>query len=205
MSEYDAFAEKFSLTRQYDWPEFQLLSPFLKKNATFLDLGCGNGRFRKFLSPHIIPHGKYFGIDISKKLLQIAQKEFPKDYFFYGDFGKQFSFKKETFDVVVSIAAFHHLLSHKSQRYFLSECYRVLKPNGILFLTTWKLPKKYFWKNILSGRWKNWNIPFGEERHMRTYRQVSGKTLKKLLQEAGFFVEQCNLFREKNYVTIGKK
>lgn len=205
MSEYDSFAKDFSQTRQQGWPEFDMLLPLLHKGDRLLDLGCGNGRLRKFIPTEIIRAGEYFGLDISENLLQVARNEFGRDHFFRGDFGKELPFGKENFDAVVSIAAFHHLLSKKDQLQFLAECNRVLKNRGLLFLTTWKLPQKYFWSNVLSGRWKNWIIPFGEDRHERTYRRVSDSDLRKLLRKTGFEVERCELFRDKNYVAIARK
>ncbi len=216
MSDYDAFAHEFSATRQEAWPEFELLLPFLKKGGRVLDLGCGNGRLRGFLDAQgtrdegqgtkkTIPDGNYFGMDISSELLRIAQKEFPRDHFFRGDFSRVFPFGGDTFDLIVAIASFHHLLSKQDQLKFLQECSRVLKSGGILFLTTWKLPKKFFWKNVLHGRLKNWIIPFGREKHPRIYRRTSEEELARLLKKTGFTVFSSSLFRSRNYIAIGKK
>ncbi|MCF7917636.1 class I SAM-dependent methyltransferase [Candidatus Gracilibacteria bacterium] len=205
MSEYDQFAKDFSRTRQGDWPEFDLIFPHLHKGDRILDLGCGNGRLRKFLSSDIIPQGQYFGLDISEELLRFARTEFPKDHFFRGDFAKKLPFGTDNFNMVISIAAFHHLLSQADQLSFLGECHRILRSGGILFLTTWKLPRKYFWSNFLAGRWKNWIIPFGVEKHFRTYRKVSDSELRKLLKKSKFKVISADLFRNKNYVAIAKK
>ncbi len=143
-SEYDSFAGHFSATRDRAWPEFEILFPYIQKSDKVLDLGCGNGRLQQFLSTNLTPSGCYFGLDISEKLLSIARQNFPKDHFFRSDFVSKLPFGGEHFDVTVSIAAFHHLLSVKAQRAFLSECFRVTNAGGILFLTTWKLPQKYF-------------------------------------------------------------
>ncbi len=202
MSEYDVFAENFSQTRQAGWPEFELLCPLIHTGERVLDLGCGNGRLRKIFTEQGIAPGAYFGLDISEKLLRIAKENYPDDYFFRGDFGKNLPFGADQFDVISAIASFHHLLSKKEQKTFFQEVFRILKPGGRLFLTTWKLPRKYWWHNF--GK-KNWNIPFGKKQHPRTYRKTSDRELEKLAKKAGFTVKSCELFRDKNFVLIAEK
>ncbi len=206
-SEYDAFAKKFSETRNYAWEEFEFFMPQIKKGDRVLDLGCGNGRLRKFLDKKIVLEGSYFGFDLSEKLLNMARKNFSRDSFFKGDFGKNLPFGSNNFDWVVSIAAFHHLLDKTSQEKFLSEVLRVLKPGGKIFLTTWVLPEKYFWMNFWRGRVfsKNWIVPFGKEKHLRTYRKVTEKDLKKLLTKAGFKVIKAEKFKDRNYIILAEK
>lgn len=204
-SEYDSFASDFSATRKNAWPEFNLLFPLLIKQDRILDLGCGNGRLRNFLDKKIIPKGNYFGFDISDELLKIARENNPQDHFFRGNFAKKLPFGDENFDIVTAVASFHHLLNKKDQNSFLQESSRVLKPKGLIFITTWKLPRKHFWPNILKGRFKNWLIPFGKEKFPRIYRKTSERELRKLLKKNGFKIKYCQLFREKNFVIIGQK
>ena len=75
--DYNTIAERFSRARQDVWPEFD----FLFKNAKgkVLDLGCGNGRFYEKLK-----HTDYTGLDISDKLIEIAQKKYGKEKFKVG-------------------------------------------------------------------------------------------------------------------------
>ncbi len=205
MAHYDQFADDFAATRKSAWPEFDLILPCISKNTRLLDLGCGNARFRKFLDQKLVPAGNYFGLDASEKLLKIARADFPTDHFFHHNFEKEFPFGSENFETVVSIAAFHHLYNKKDQLHFLSECHRVLKPGGTVFLTTWKLPMKYFWTNLLRFRWKNWLIPFGKDRHPRIYRRVDDAEMSALLEKSGFEVVRSELFRGRNYIVIARK
>ena len=204
-SEYDAFAHDFSQTRKNAWPEFDILLKEIKKGDRILDMGCGNARLRHSLPTEFVRDGDYFGLDVSEKMLDVARKTFPKDHFFHADFTKPLPFGNDNFDCVAGVASFHHILSVGEQKQFLQECCRVLKPGGLVFLTTWKLPKKHFWTNFWQGNGKNWVIPFGKEQYPRTYRNVSGADLKKLLRRAGFQVTFCQLLRDKNYVIVGKK
>jgi len=214
-SQYDEFAEQFSHTRNHFWPEFDLLLPYLEKGDRLLDLGCGNGRLREFLNKitrdkeqdtkKIISEGNYFGLDVSEKLLKIARDKFIRDHFFLKDFSQELPFGNDNFEVVTAIASFHHLLSKTEQTKFLKECYRIIKPGGTIFLTTWKLPEKFFWQNVLKGRLKNWIIPFGSGKLPRTYRKATDKDLRSLLKKAGFKVLKAELFEDRNYVALAKK
>jgi ubiquinone/menaquinone biosynthesis C-methylase UbiE len=203
-SQYDQFAHDFSQARKNAWPEFEILFSEIEKGDRLLDLGCGNGRLRHSLPIELVRDGEYFGLDASEKLLDVARKNFPKDHFFHKNFTKPLPFGDDNFDVVAGVASFHHILSESEQIKFLQECCRILKPGGTLFLTTWKLPKKHFWPNFWKGSGKNWVIPFGVEKHPRTYRNVTGNDLKKLLRRSGFHVESCELLRDRNYVIVGK-
>ncbi|NCP67388.1 methyltransferase domain-containing protein [bacterium] len=207
MSEYDKFAENWDKTRVKPWPEFDVFFPLIQKGDRLLDLGCGNGRLRQFLPNNLVRSGDYFGFDLSVELLKIARQNHPRDSFFKGDFSTPLPFGADNFDWVVSIAAFHHLLEPSAQKVFLNEVYRVLKPGGKVFLTTWVLPKKYFWMNFWRGRvfTKNWIVPFGKEKHVRTYRYVNENDLKGLLTKAGFVVEKAERFEERNFIILASK
>ena len=67
--------KKFKLKNWYgDIPKF--INSF--ENPKVLDLGCGNGRLRKFIEFHTVAPGNFYGFDLSEALLKIAQKNFPK-------------------------------------------------------------------------------------------------------------------------------
>ncbi|HEY5714001.1 MAG TPA: class I SAM-dependent methyltransferase [Candidatus Gracilibacteria bacterium] len=204
-SEYNTFAQDFSLTRARPWPEFEILFPFIKKRDRVLDLGCGNGRLRKFLDPELVPLGNYYGLDVSSELLKIARENHPSDHFFLSNFEKDLPFGADQFEIIAAVASFHHLLNTKDQKHFFTQCHRVLKSGGKLFITTWILPGRYFWPNILRGRWKNWIVPFGKDRHPRTYRRVSLKALRGMGQGAGFKVVEEKVFEGRNNVVVFEK
>ncbi len=199
MSQYDKFAKDFSRTRQSGWEEFDIFNPYINWGDRVADLGCGNGRFRGFLPESVIPHGNYFGFDLSAELLKIARETHPRDHFFKGSFTETLPFGADNFEVVSAIASFHHCLSKKEQNNFLRECYRILKPGGKIMLTTWILPRKYFWSNFWAGRvfTKNWLIPFGQEKLPRTYRNVSKGALKRLLKKNGFKVLYLENYKDR--------
>jgi len=204
-SEYDYFASQFDQTRSHAWPEFQLLFPHIKQNDHICDLGCGNGRLRKFLDPKVIPPGNYTGLDISEELLTIAKNKYTAETFIQESFTNPLPFPNGSFEIVTAIASFHHILNHSEQLLFLEECHRILKPSGTLFFTTWILPKKHKWPNYLKGRYKNWNIPFGKQKHPRTYRNVTKKELKRILGKSHFSKFKITEFTQRNRVILAQK
>lgn len=209
-SEYDKFSADFSDTRQHEWPEFNILKPLLKKYDRLLDLGCGNGRLRRFIDKNLLPDGNYFGFDISQGLLDIARRDHPQDHFFRGSFAEKLPFGADNFEIIASVAAFHHLLNKKDQKACLAELHRILKPGGTLFLTTWKIPRKNFKENLKRwdfwrSNWQNYLVPFGKEKHPRMYRMVPASVLKRLLKKAGFEIISSELCRGRNWVVVARK
>lgn len=200
MAEYDRFAKGFSASRAHAWPEFMAVSELISDGTKWLDVGCGNGRLRRF-----VEQGDYTGMDVSEGLLSEAKKQSPEANFVRADFTKKWPFNDGIFSVVVGMASFHHALTKADQTHFMQEAYRVLRPGGWLFLTTWKIPQKHFWPNILRGRWRVWNVPFGKEKHPRKYRRVDGKELRRRAKAAGFAVEKTYLSRGKNYVLLARR
>ena len=143
-------------------------------------------------------------------MLAVAKTDFPDDHFFNGSFATTLPFGSENFNLVVSIAAFHHLLNTTDQNKCLSELHRILKPGGKIFITTWKIPKKYKkynWKrkDWWLSRFKNYLVPFGKEQHPRYYRMVSDKALATLLKKNGFKIISKELFRNKNWIVVAEK
>lgn len=109
----------------------------LKKNSArkVLDLGCGTGRHTILLAKKGFD---VYGLDISKEgLRQTAEslrKNELKAKLRCGSCYKKFPYKDNTFDAIISVQVIHHNYVKKI-RYCISEIERVLKPNGILFVT----------------------------------------------------------------------
>lgn len=204
---YDSFAQNWDQTRQKPWPEFDVLLPLIGKHERWLDMGCGNGRLRASIDTELIRPGDYYGFDLSQSLVKIARQRSPKDHFFTGDFTQSLPFGADQFHGIASIASFHHILSKSQQLDHLAELYRITRPGGVVFMTTWILPQKHFWSNFWSGRYftKNWLIPFGNDKHPRYYRQVTLRDLRKLARKTGFVVKKEMVFSGRNRVMVLEK
>ena len=72
---YDFFNNLFSLGLHFLWKR-KLISLLRPKNGEeWADLCCGTGDMTFLLNKLVTPNGKVFGIDISEKLLKIAQRK----------------------------------------------------------------------------------------------------------------------------------
>ncbi len=193
--DYDSISTEFHQTRQHSWPEFNQILPYLKNHQKILDIGCGNGRFLKFLKEEKID-SDYKGVDISPKLLEQAKKSLGESMFLEGSFLK-LPVETNSKDLVVSIAAFHHLPSKEYRQKALQEIRRVLSENGLLFITVWNLfqpkYKKYIWQSRIRhiyslGKYDSRDtfIPWSKSGIKRYYYAFTSKEIKTLLQKNGF-------------------
>ncbi len=195
---YGEISQSFSATRQHPWAEFAVFSKLLPEQAKVLDLGCGNGRLRKFLPAEI----SYTGVDFTAELLDIAQKQYPHDKFRHG---KMQSVKTicegEKFDGIFLIASFHHLASQSEREQLLADLHDLLNEGGKIFISNWNLYQKKYWKSWLANlgnflarkaKWGDLQIPYqvAGKKHYRYYYAFSLLELHKLFAQKSWKVEQ---------------
>jgi SAM-dependent methyltransferase len=124
----------------------------LTPSARVLDVGCGAGRMAVHLGAFLRPPGHYEGFDVDADLVSWCQEHissvYPHVRFRHVDIesprynpggrrsGPRFTFPYETrsFDFVVTISVFTHLVQGVLERY-VSEISRVLAPGGTLVTT----------------------------------------------------------------------
>jgi len=213
--DYNRIAEKFSRTRSRIWEEVRFLfDDYVEPGDKVLDLGCGNGRFFEVLKDKRVD---YIGVDFSEKLIEIAKKRFPEAKFLVAD-ALNLPFPNNFFDKVYTISVFHHIPSEEFRLQFLKEVKRVLKKEGLLILTVWKIKTK---NNLLSvikytilkligkldwgDTFESWN-----KKIQRYFHIFSKKELKRLLNEADFKVLEIGIVRNErgnrnNIYLIAKK
>ena len=176
------------------------LKKYIKINEKVLDLGCGSGRLYSlfFTRSELISDRvniNYTGIDFAENLVKIAERKYG-DYFKTGDI-LNLPFSDENFDSVWSIAVLHHIPSFELRKRVLNEIKRVLKPNGRVIITCWKI------KSLLR---KDIFIPFqGKKRY---YHIFSKKEIKKMFEKAGFKIEELKTLRDgkkKNILVVARR
>lgn len=106
----------------------------IKDGDCILDVGCGTGNVLAFVSKQKKING--FGIDVSPKMITIAQDKNPDFEFVTGDSGN-LPYTDESMDVVMACMAYHHF---PDQEKFRKEALRVLKPGGALYISDPRFP-----------------------------------------------------------------
>ncbi|MBD2679398.1 MULTISPECIES: class I SAM-dependent methyltransferase [Nostoc] len=113
---------------------------------TVLDVACGTGEFEKLLLTENSTL-KIVGVDISEKMLAIAQEKckiYPQVSFHTAS-ASALPFADNSFDVIVSASSFHYFNDPLAA---LIEMKRVLKPNGKVVILDWC--KDYLFCQILD-------------------------------------------------------
>ena len=182
-SGYDLIAEKFSGTRAFVWRDLGFLKDLVKPGDKVLDFGCGNGRLAGFLlgeSGGEEKLGRYVGVDISQKLIDIAKQRYHSEKTEFikisanakrsdratkeesGRTSFALPLEDNYFDIVFSIAVFHHFPSKKYALEVAKELQRVLKPGGKIIITVWNLWQKQYLKyhQKSNKEWIGAEIPF---------------------------------------------
>ncbi|HLD02963.1 MAG TPA: class I SAM-dependent methyltransferase [Candidatus Nanoarchaeia archaeon] len=101
------------------------------EQSSLLEIGSGNGRIARVLSPHV---NRYVGIDISDELVQMARREFfgrTNVDFIVADGNSTLPIREESVDVMLYVMALHFLHDHQAA---FSEARRVLRLAGVLAL-----------------------------------------------------------------------
>lgn len=210
--DYDDIAKSFSLTREYIWEELSIFGDYIKDGDSVLDLGCGNGRLLDLFRGKIV---NYIGVDNSERLIEIAINKFSNSNFQFSVKPKfivadvfRLPFKDGSFNKVFSIAVLHHIPSKEYRTLFLSEIKRVLKPEGILILTTWNLWSvpgkiktilKYSLLKFLGKSKLDFNdvfIPW-QNRILRYVHCFTKKELNGLINNAGFKIIKSGILKRK--------
>ncbi|MBR9681881.1 MAG: class I SAM-dependent methyltransferase [Candidatus Altiarchaeota archaeon] len=110
----------------------EVFANLLPEKKTVLDAGCASGRdVQNLLNLGV---ETVHGIDLSVSLLNFAKEEAPQGIYTIGDIRK-LPYTDESFDGINCINVFLHL-QPESIRKSLSEFYRVLKPGGLIYLST---------------------------------------------------------------------
>jgi len=185
---YVAIADEFSQSRMRPWPEFDAFLSHVESGARVLDVGCGNGRLYDFLKQKQID---YLGLDHNPEFIKKATDIFPEAQFQLQEM-TDLDLPKNHFDVIFSIAAFHHLPTKKLRKKVLLDLHRSLKKEGVLILTTWNL---FQWRYVtpliksvfrslltlgLRGGWNDLWIKWGKYPLKRYYHSFLPSELRRL-------------------------
>ncbi len=151
---YETIAEPFNSTRQLTWAGWDQVLETIKKyevlppTSTILDLGCGNGRWGKYLfEKNHLAHGAYVGVDENQTLLQYACRDLlshTEVLHFLHENLQTFLERPATaqlplqYDLIVLFGVWHHLPGKDNRAKILQQLARLLKPKGLLVISCWR-------------------------------------------------------------------
>lgn len=169
---YNKIAEQYYKKTKNLAIGIKLLYQFAKllpANAKILDVGCGPGRDAKLFTDKGF---KVIGIDLAKKMIEFAKKIAPKAKFKIMDF-RELTFKNNNFNAIWFNASLLNIKKKDTEK-TLNEMYRVLKSNGLIFVSVKQGKGEGLEKD------KRYN---GIEKY---YAYYDRDELKRKLEEAGF-------------------
>jgi len=160
---YAAHAASFSATRQSPWAGWERLLEPLRRRAAgdaalrVLDVGCGNGRFARFLAERLAdrPHCVH-GVDASEPLLREARRKAPPGAGFLCADAVECpeALPPGPFEAVVLFGVLHGVPGRAQRTALLRACAARLAPGGLLALSLWRLERDA----RLLGRVVDWNV-----------------------------------------------
>jgi SAM-dependent methyltransferase len=108
----------------------------LSGSIRILEWGCGPGRIIRHLG-NFLKHQTYelYGSDYNRETIAWCQKYLKGISFSLNELKPPFPYESNFFDCIFAISVFTHL-SEEMHFAWIKELYRVLKPNGVIIITT---------------------------------------------------------------------
>ena len=116
------------------WLANQLGSYLPNDHIKLLDWGCGPARVVRHLLP-ILPEAKIYASDYNAETITWCRQNIPGIDFSLNKLNPPLAYTDNFFDAVYALSVFTHL-SEASHIEWRNEIYRILKPGGILLVTT---------------------------------------------------------------------
>jgi len=110
-----------------------------------LDVGCGTG----VLAQRLAGAGYAMsGLDPSEGMLEVLARRAPDVHAVRGS-GTELPFEDSSFDLVLTVAALHHIAEPEAIRATLAEMVRVLRPSGRIVVWDHN-PRNPYWKRLMA-------------------------------------------------------
>jgi len=122
---------------------FPLIQRHIEKDGLALDVGCGSGRYVRFMSDN---GWNIAGIELSKETVEMVNEAWPDLKIVQGD-AESIPFEQNEFDSVISFGVVEH--SQQGPQKALKEIFRVLKPGGRAVITVPCHNRIRRWKRLL--------------------------------------------------------
>ncbi len=150
---YTQSGTEFDQTRQHKWEGWDQILPFLPtgpEKKLCVDLGCGNGRWPRFLADHTTDqHWQYLGYDSDNFLLEkaaLAAKALTPDVKLKSvDLIEALAnevtlsgYAPNSADILVAFGFMHHVPSFALRQSTLQLMAEWLRPGGVLVIAGWQ-------------------------------------------------------------------
>lgn len=134
---YKRHTATFSNTRTAPWPGWQNVE--LPHDASVLDLGCGNGRYLKFLRSRGF-EGAYRGVDSCRGLVERAAEVFPSSERVQWEVGRLDAvlLQNADYDHVAAWGVLHHVAGEEQRAELIQQMLKRTKAGGSLWLSLWQ-------------------------------------------------------------------
>jgi ubiquinone/menaquinone biosynthesis C-methylase UbiE len=116
----------------------RLLSPYVKRDMTVLDVGCAMGFFSLPLAEMVQPQGKVVCVDVQQRMLEVLAKRAARaglagfvETHLCDENTLGLKGRDETFDFALAFAVMHELSDPPG---YLGDMHRLLKPGAHLLL-----------------------------------------------------------------------
>ena len=135
---FDTMAEEWDSKTKLSPTQEQQLAEIIDhvgidEGSVVVDAGCGTGVLYKYLAPRIGSRGRVFGIDVSPKMISLAEAKFSHDHRFSWHAGSVEKLIEEIapegIDRIICYASFPHFAN---QKLFLQVAATALRPDGKL-------------------------------------------------------------------------
>jgi len=198
---YDIIADDFDATRRKPWPETKEFIDSLPFNSIILDVGCGNGRnaAHALNSDH-----KVVGIDISRRMLEIARAKCPAGDFILAD-AVYLPFKDGAFGAAMCVAVLPHIANSTERVEALREMRRVLGARGAALLGVWAVEQERLADRCDGDGnvWMEWALRDGAKAK-RFYHLFAEIEFKSLVSESRFRLERYFFRCDNHYALLSK-
>ncbi|HWO98544.1 MAG TPA: class I SAM-dependent methyltransferase [Bacillus sp. (in: firmicutes)] len=177
-----------------------------------LDIGAGTGLFSSFIKEKY-PHASITLIDLSEKMIDIAQKRFSEDQkmdYILADYTEH-EFDR-TFDIIVSSLSIHHLCDEEKRNLY-HKIFSLLNQGGIFINADQVLGHTPFIESLYKNDWKqkieNSGLTSGELKaayeRTRLDQMAPLEDQIQWLKESGFQDVDC-IYKYFNFVVLfGRK
>jgi ubiquinone/menaquinone biosynthesis C-methylase UbiE len=117
----------------------------LRPSGSVLDVGCGTGALARRLAA---AGYRVTGADPSQGMLEVMRARSPEIRAVQAS-GTELPFDADSFDMVVSVATFHHIAEPDAVRKTLAEMTRVSRPGGRILIWDHN-PRNPYWSRLMA-------------------------------------------------------